>query len=285
MNRKDGTKVKTKGMFAVMTFVMPKRCDSDVYINTKVDVTELIKYYEKLHKKEETSNITFFHLFAMASGKLFYNKDRLNNFIINKNMYHRNTVSIGFVAKKEFKDESEELWSKIIIEPDDNIFTLSNKISGQVKNVRNEKENSVDKLIDNLGKLPKFLRWLIFKILIFADNHDLLPEDLTNNSIYHSSLLMSNIGSIGCDGAIYHHLTDFGTNGILMTIGKIKDEPVVIDGKVEIRKMCEFGFNLDERIADGFYFIKSLEILEYIINNPKLLEDPANTKIEIKKEK
>lgn len=283
MNRKDGTKIKTKGMFAVMTYVMPKRCDSDVYINAKVDVTNLVKYYEKLRKKEETSHITYFHLFAMAAGKLFYNKERLNNFIINKNMYKRNNVSIGFVAKKEFKESSEELWSQIRIEKDDNIFTLSNKISGQVKNVRNEKENSVDRLIDNIGKLPKFFRWLIFKGLIFADNHDLLPSDLTNNSIYHSSLLMSNIGSIGCDGAIYHHLTDFGTNGLLMTIGKIKEEPVVIDGKIEIRKMCEFGFNLDERIADGFYFIRCLDLLNYILNNPKLLEDPADTKIEIKK--
>ena len=283
MNRKDGTKIKTKGMFAVMTYVMPKRCDSDVYINAKVDVTNLVKYYEKLRKKEETSHITYFHLFAMAAGKLFYNKERLNNFIINKNMYKRNNVSIGFVAKKEFKESSEELWSQIRIEKDDNIFTLSNKILGQVKNVRNEKENSVDRLIDNIGKLPKFFRWLIFKGLIFADNHDLLPSDLTNNSIYHSSLLMSNIGSIGCDGAIYHHLTDFGTNGLLMTIGKIKEEPVVIDGKIEIRKMCEFGFNLDERIADGFYFIRCLDLLNYILNNPKLLEDPADTKIEIKK--
>ena len=283
MNRKDGTKIKTKGMFAVMTFVMPKRCDSDVYINTKIDVTNLVEYYEKLRKNKETSHITYFHLFAMAAGKLFYNKERLNNFIINKNMYKRNNVSIGFVAKKEFKDESEELWSQIKIEKDDNIFTLSDKISGQVKNVRNEKENSVDKLIDNIGKLPKFFRWLIFKGIIFADNHDLLPSDLTNNSIYHSSLLMSNIGSIGCDGAIYHHLTDFGTNGILMTIGKIKEEPVIINGKVEIRKMVEFGFNLDERIADGFYFIRSLDLLNYVLNNPKTLEDPADTKIILEK--
>lgn len=283
MNRKDGTKIKTKGMFAVMTYVMPKRCDSDVYINTKVDVTNLMKYYEKLRKNEKTSHITYFHLFCMATGKLFYNKERLNNFIINKNMYKRNCVSIGFVAKKEFKESSEELWSQIKIEKDDNIFTLSDKISGQVKNVRNEKENSVDKLIDNIGKMPKFFRWLIFKGLIFADNHDLLPSDLTNNSIYHSSLLMSNIGSIGCDGAIYHHLTDFGTNGLLMTIGKIKDEPVVIDGKIEIRKMVEFGFNLDERIADGFYFIRCLDLLNYILNNPKTLEDPADTIINLEK--
>lgn len=277
MNRHDGTKVKTKGMFAVMCYVMPTRNDSTVYINTKIDVTNLVDYLEKLKKKKETEHITFFHLFMMASGKMFYNKERLNNFIMNKNMYKRKWVSIGFVAKKEFKEESEELWSQIKVEKDDNIFTLSDKIVNQVKGVRNAKESNVDKLIDNIGSLPKFLRWLIFKIIIFADNHDLLPRDLTDNSIYHASLLMSNIGSIGCDGAIYHHLTEFGTNGIIMTIGKIKDEQVLIDGKLQTRKMCEFGFNLDERIADGFYFIRCLDLLKYVLENPKTLEEPAET--------
>ena len=27
----------------------------------------------------------------------------------------------------------------------------------------------------------------------------------------------------------------------------------------EVRKVCELGANLDERIADGFYFIKSFQ--------------------------
>ena len=61
----------------------------------------------------------------------------------------------------------------------------------------------------------------------------------------------------------------------------IKDEEVLINGKKEIRSMCEFGINLDERIADGYYFAKSVKYLEYVFNNPKLLEDTIDTKIEI----
>ena len=46
--------------------------------------------------------------------------------------------------------------------------------------------------------------------------------------------------------------------------------------------MCEFGANIDERIADGFYFVKSLKLFEYILQNPKLLEDNCDTKIDFK---
>ena len=46
-------------------------------------------------------------------------------------------------------------------------------------------------------------------------------------------------------------------NTIYKTRYKIlKDEQIIIDGKKEIRKLCEFGVNLDERIGDGFYFLK-----------------------------
>ena len=45
--------------------------------------------------------------------------------------------------------------------------------------------------------------------------------------------------------------------------------------------MCEFGANIDERIADGFYFAKSLKLFEHILLNPELLEESASTKINI----
>ena len=38
--------------------------------------------------------------------------------------------------------------------------------------------------------------------------------------------------------------------------------------------------NMDERIADGYYFAKSLKMFEYIINNPELLEERADAKID-----
>ena len=54
------------------------------------------------------------------------------------------------------------------------------------------------------------------------------------------------------------------------------------NGKVEIRDIVDFGINLDERIGDGVYFSKSVNLLDYIITHPETLEEKAN---EIHKEK
>ena len=78
------------------------------------------------------------------------------------------------------------------------------------------------------------------------------------------------------------YLTEMGTNSVIITIGKINEKQEIINGKVETRSYCNFGVTLDERIADGFYFIKAIKLLEYILNNPILLEEDANAKVEVK---
>lgn len=277
-DRRDGKLVKDlDGMHVLMPYLKPNRCDSDVYINYKLDVTELIKYVEKKKKDNPNEKLTYFHVFVTAIGKVIYNRPLLNRFIVNKRYYDRNNVSISFVAKGEFTDNSKEFMSTIAIEENDTLDSVRKKVLDKVTKTRNSDNNSTDKAVDLVGKLPKFIRDIAMAIFMYMDRHDLLPKSLCEDNIYYSSVLVSNLGSIDC-GAIYHNLTDFGTSSILVTIGDIHKEQVINkDGKQEIRDICEFGINLDERIADGFYFIKSIKLLEEIFNHPEKLEESANS--------
>ncbi len=290
-DRRDGKKVRDlDGMHNIMLELMPKRCDADVYSNVKIDVTNLKKYVEKYKKEHPESKITFFHAFAMAFGKVIYNKPLLNRFIINSTYYDRNEVVLAFVAKIAFEENSEEIMINIPIEKDDNIFTVRDKISSRVEKVRNTKTSTDDKrsgtnnIVDVVGHFPKFLRKAVVGILKSFDKHDLLPKDIMEDNLYYSTAILSNLGNLGI-GSIYHHLTDFGTSSILATMGKIHKETIVDEkGKTKVIDVCDFGVNLDERIADGFYFAKSLLLLEYILKNPELLEGRADDKIEIRED-
>ena len=163
--------------------------------------------------------------------------------------------------------------AKINVDKNDNLNSIKDKISGKVNKIRGNKKNDTDSAIDIVGKLPKWLRKLVVKIFIFLDNHDMVPESKTSNLIYYSTVILSNLGSIHCN-AIYHNLTDFGTNSILLTIGEItKENYLDDDGKLQERYMCDFGINLDERIADGFYFAKSFQLFKEYLQNPEVLEE------------
>lgn len=271
-DRRDAKFVKDiDTMHKVMVGIKPNRCDEDVYIHEVVDVTNLVKYMEKKKKKDD--KITYFHFFASAIAKTICHRPLLNRYVKNGDFYDRNDITLAFVAKTTFEDHSEELMAKINVDRKDNLGSIKDKISDKVNKIRNSKKNDTDSTIDIVGKLPKFLRKLIIKIFIFLDNHDMIPEDITSNLIYYSTVILSNLGSIHCN-AIYHNLTDFGTNSILLTIGEITKENYLDDnGKLKERYMCDFGINLDERIADGFYFAKSFQLFKEYLKNPECLED------------
>ena len=176
--------------------------------------------------------------------------------------------------------------SLIKVDPNDNIFTMSDKIKSKVDNFRNKKmQNSTDDSLDSLDKLPGWmLKFFVAPIVKWMDRHDLLPGSLNNDLIYNSTVILSNLGSIKC-GAIHHNITNFGTNSIILTIGDIHKEQVVMpNGKVEIRDIVEFGINLDERIADGVYFSKAVNLLDYILTHPETLERDASEEIKEKRD-
>lgn len=279
---KDKRVRNISGLNQIMIDIKPKRCDSDVYINQKIDVTNLCDYMTKAKKKN--SDLTYFHAFVTALGKTFYNRKKLNYYVRNRHLYEHKDIVISFVAKISFDDKSEEVMLLIPIDENDNIFTISDKIKSKVEKLRNKNKDFDKKGANNaiiiLGKLPNILRIPIVGILKLFDKWGILPSSLMEDNLYYSSVIVSNLGSIKC-GAIYHNITDFGTCSGIITIGEIKEEEVIIDGKKVIRKFCEFGVNLDERIADGYYFVKSLKLLEYILNNPKLLENNCGEVIKV----
>lgn len=286
-DRRDGrrlTKKEMTGMAYINCDIKKKRAYREVYMNIPIDVTEMIKYVEKQNKKKDI-HITYFHMFCMAIGKTIYNNPKLNIYSIGGNFYMRNDVILSFVAKTDFNDEAKELMQMVKVDETDNIFTLSKKITDGVNKARLHSNSSSggDNLVNTVGHMPTIIRRPIVGFFKFLDRHDLLPKSLTEELLYYSSVIMSNIGTLNSPKGIYHDLTDFGTNSIMATMGKVYKQEVINDeGKKEIRDFCDFGITMDEGIGDGYYFIKSINFMTYLLNNPTLLEGNANEKIEIK---
>ena len=58
----------------------------------------------------------------------------------------------------------------------------------------------------------------------FLDNHGLLPQSLIDLTPFHASLLISNLASIRTNH-IYHHVYEFGTTSIAITMGNMREVP------------------------------------------------------------
>ena len=114
----------------------------------------------------------------------------------------------------------------------------------------------------------------------FTDQHGLMPKAFSSIDPNYCTVLLSNLGSIKCD-AVYHHLNNFGSNSIVMTIGEIHKELMVDEnGNQEVRDVLNLGVTLDERIADGFYFARSLKLIKHLFKNPELLDKTLGEEID-----
>lgn len=272
--RKDAIKVKdVHGATNILIDFKPKRSDSEVYMNVNVDVTEFVKYIDALKKKN--NDLTYFHGMAFIMAKTLYTRPYLNRFVANRTLYTHKDVSLAFVAKAEFNDDSSEYLTVVKIREDDYLEDISKIIKEKVKKIRsNSHDGGANNAVDLVGHLPKTLRILVVGLLKWLDKHGWLPQSIIDGNIYYSSSILSNIG-VFKTGGIYHNLTNFGTSSSLVTFGEIKTE-----GK---RKVMEMGITLDERIADGFYFCKALKLIEYMFSNPEVLNQRAGEHVSMPK--
>ncbi len=273
-DRRDAVRVDIPVMMQCCIDLKPSRKENEVYINRKIDVTNLVSYIEE--KKAQGKHYTYFHAFMAVIAKAIYHRPKLNRFVSNRHMYQHRDILLSFVAKMALDDKSEELILVIPVEENDNMESIASKIAAKVGRLRSDdvEKGGANSAVDVLGKLPNIIRIPIFALIKLLGKFGWLPKFLTDNNIYFSSMIITNLGSIKC-GAIYHNLADFGTCSVLTSIGEIKDEVCVdSEGNQQIRKFCEFGVTLDERIGDGVYFARSVGLIEKLLQNPELLNDP-----------
>lgn len=271
-NRKDAIWIKPKDTIqAIVPFIMPKRCDAEVSSTVDMDVTELVKFIEEKNELNLEYKMTFFHGLMSCFAKTVYNRKALNRFVKDKRLYERKKVSFAFIAKDKLSDSGEERIVSVDVEGKDNIMSLSRKMAIDVFKVRKEGTNDMDGILKSFVSLPKWILSIVVKIVMFLDNHGINPKAITEGDTNYATILASNLGSIKTN-SVYHHLNEYGTNSIVLTIGTIREE--------NERKIVDLTITLDERIADGFYFAKSIQLAEYIAKNPKLLDENFETKVE-----
>lgn len=279
-DRKDGRWIRDiDGFHFIMPYLMPNRCDSEVYIEELIDVTEMVKYIEAHNSVNKEFRLTPFHVITAAVGKIIYHRPYLNRFVAGRRLYQRNKITLAFVVKRRFNDEAEESLLVTEIKEDTTLEQISRRIAGDAQTIRKEGGNDINDLLDKLSKLPRWLMRLAMCMFRFLDFHGWMPESICRGDSNYASVLLSNLGSIKCN-AVYHHLNNYGTNSIVITIGRIHKELMADDdGNTSVRDVVAIGATADERIADGFYFARSIRMLEEILRDPQQLENKMKSEI------
>ena len=267
--RADGKRVKNADpMYTVAPFIMDKRYDAMNSIELNIPVSPIQKYIND--KRKEGINISHMAVILAAYVRTMGEFPSLNRFIVNKRIYARNEIAVGMVVLQQGKMDNGTM-SKMYFDYENTIFDVNNIINDYVEaNRYNAQNNSTEKLIKFLLSLPGVLPAgvALFK---FLDKHGLLPKAIIDASPFHTSLVISNLASIRTNH-IYHHVYEFGTTGIIITMGNSREVAKRRGGEIVHEKCIPLGIVMDERMCSGSYFALAFRRMRKYLENPELLE-------------
>lgn len=282
-DRRDGKLIRDiDSMHYIMPIIYPNRCDNEAYIAERIDLTNLNEYIAKLNATEQELPYTMFHLIVTALLKTIALRPKMNRFIANRNMYQRNEVSASFVVKKQFTDGAGEGLAFVHAKDDDTLETIHETIRKQVILCRSEKPDKSTEFMDIFTqKMPRWFSKFVIEIVRKLERKGKCPKSFIETDPYYASAILSNVGSIKLKSG-YHHLTNWGTTSIFCLIGERRKTPHFDQetGKYVMRETVDVGFTIDERLADGYYYSKTIRLFKHLLQNPQLLELPLNEEIE-----
>lgn len=277
MKRKDAKQVFDIPVYnKIFPFMLKRRCDSLVYHAYKLEVSDTIKYIHAYNAEKPEIRLKFFYVFCAALMRTFVVRPELNRFIANNRYWQRNELSINFVVKENFTDDSPETSTPLYFRPD---MVLSEYVEVMDKYVNSSRERSVSNSTDSTIKMvlhaPYWFVAAFVRTLGCLERIGICPKWVRDADGLHTSAFVSNLGSIGIvGGSPHHHLYEWGTTSVFVTIGGMErkrefDE----EGKVtSTKEFVEIGATVDERITSGFYFIKSMFVLQDLLSHPEKLE-------------
>lgn len=275
-DRYDGWRLRhTQSFFAVMPHIMKRRSDSSVLFDDVVEIEALEKYVRHLRKDRNMPGFSMFHLFIAASVRMITLRPWLNRFVVGGKIYARNRLTISMTVKPSLSKDSEDVVIKPNFEGTDTVFDVYQKINGAILQEAKDPdvENDTDMVARILNSCPAWLTRAIVNIVNVLDHCGLMPKALNRLSPFHTTMYITDVGSLGI-GPVYHHIYDFGTTSIFMAMGKketVFDKEK--DGTLREKKVIRIRFVVDERICDGYYFAESFRSLKKLLKNPSQLEE------------
>ena len=272
--RHDGVLAETDYFQKFLPYLIRRRSEAMILMDVEIDMTKTNEYIREFNARNTQSEhkLTPFVLVLAACQRLGVEKPKMNRFISGKRIYDRNAIEICYVIKTRMEEKGQEVVVKETFLPEDRLFDVLEKVNKTKTRSRGSDAGGIDKAMKTLSKMPRFVISSTFAFLRVLNWFNILPKSVMKNDALYSSAFITNVGSLG-SMAPYHHLFDMGTTSVFIAMGMVRQINVLEDdGAVRKKDVLDIRFTFDDRIADGYYYVKAIELFRKYLENPELLE-------------
>ena len=269
--RPDGILVKDEvPMYYLIPHFLRHRYDAMNMVTVDIPVDPLREFMNA--KRREGKSVSHMALIMAAYTRMAYEFPSVNRFIAaNGRIYQHKDFTVSLVVLRP-GGGNDDTMDKLYFNYSDTVFDVQDKINAFVeKNASGTTETGLDRWMARLCRLNGLMR-AGTGLICWLDRHSMLPKALVKVSPFHASLLISNLASIRTNH-IYHHIYEFGTTSVAITIGNLREIPKRgPGGSTKLERCIPLGIVMDERIASGHYFALAFSRLKELLANPSLLE-------------
>lgn len=273
-DRYDGRLLRSLDpLYLLIPYVMKTRGDSQNLFEDRIDVSTVEEWLRS--QRAAGRNVSFLHVFLAAYVRTLSQRPRMNRFVSGRRIYARNEILVSFALKKRLREDSPETVVKLPFAPTATVWDVQRAVeaaiaANKVETAQNDTDLTAKLLMMLPGVVIRFAVWF----LTILDHRGLMPKVLNRVSPFHTSVFVTDLGSLGIK-PIYHHLYEFGTTSVFLAFGSKERERVVDeDGNATVRKTIGLKVVTDERICDGYDYVYAFKYFTRLFRHPEELEVP-----------
>ena len=272
--RPDGRRIDDiDPIIKITSYVMPMRCDAQVFLKHSADLDAMSRYIRK-QKKEKNEQISYMQIVVAAYVRAISRHPEVNRFVMNKQLFARNNCSCAFtILKNPANADDGEAVVKIKFDLTDTIYDVRDRMAAAVAANRGDQPAGfVEKLLGVLFAVPGLATAVVGGVR-GMDRYGIAPGILMEELPFYVGMYITNMASIGLHD-VNHHLYNWGDVGLFFGMGTPEKVTVMEDGKPVVKRTLPIGITADERVCSGAHYGRFFADMKRYLEHPELLEEP-----------
>ena len=249
--------------------------DPQIFGWLDIDATGLLAYVEALRAASGT-RVTVTHVVGKAAALAFAESPECNAVPCLSGLRRRNSVDVFFsVAVNGGKNLSG---AKVERADELSAVQIAERLQEHVATIRDKGDTPLQKSQKLLSRFPGWLMRPTMRATAVI-NFD-LGLDLSRLGVPHDpfgTVVVTNVGVLGIEQG-FAPLIPSGRNAALLTVGKIRDKVIAVDGKPAVRPVLTVGGTFDHRVVDGYHLGRISAALTRVLSAPHEHLEPASTR-------
>lgn len=241
--------------------------DPSVYSELILDVEPAMEYIAKVSEKTGTK-VSFTHFVGKACAETIRRHPDLNCILRWGTLYRRSDVDIFFQVASDTK--GEDLSGMTVRKIDQkNICEIAQDMQKKVKRIRDTGDVDYKDMKKTMRLIPAWLSHYLLNLssfIMYTLNIWAKPLGVPKDPF--GSIMITSLGSIGIDRA-FVPLVPYARIPCLVAIGAVREDVIVVNGEVKVKKVVSLCVTFDHRVIDGMHASHMSKTIKKIFANPE----------------